>query len=124
MTGVQIASVLREQCQPAGSSRPFLDLGVSSGFTYTLSRTIADGTCTSVAVRDLMLDGKPLDPAGTYQVTVNDYLADGGDNFATFADVAPALRRPGDIDREALIEYLAAFAPVAPPDTNRVTIAP
>ena len=124
MTGAQIASVLREQCQPAGSSRPFLALGVSSGFTYTLSRTIADGTCTSVAVRDLMLDGKPLDPAATYQVTVNDYLADGGDNFATFADVAPALRRPGDIDREALIEYLAAFAPVAPPDTNRVTIVP
>ncbi len=31
MTGAQIIDVLEEQCQPAGSSRPFLHLGVSDG---------------------------------------------------------------------------------------------
>ncbi len=31
MTGAQIVSVLEEQCQPLGSSRPFLHLGVSDG---------------------------------------------------------------------------------------------
>ena len=40
MTGAQIVSVLEEQCQPAGSSRPFLHLGVSDGFTYDLAKTI------------------------------------------------------------------------------------
>ena len=48
MTGAQIVSVLEEQCQPLGSSRPFLHLGVSDGFTYDLAKTIVAGDCTSV----------------------------------------------------------------------------
>lgn len=51
MTGDQIVSALQEQCQPAGSSRPFLHLGVSEGFTYDLAKTIAASTCTSVTRR-------------------------------------------------------------------------
>ena len=49
MTGAQIVSVLEEQCQPTASSRPFLHLGVSEGFTYDLAKTIVGGVCTSVA---------------------------------------------------------------------------
>jgi 5'-nucleotidase len=120
MTGAQIVSVLREQCQPAGSSRPFLALGVSSGFTYTLGKTIVDGTCTSVSITDVKLNGKALDPGATYWVTVNSFLADGGDNFGTFADVAESLRRPGGVDLQALTDYLSTFGPVAPPATDRV----
>ena len=39
MTGEQIQSVLEEQCQPGGSSRPVLHLGVPDGFTYDLDIT-------------------------------------------------------------------------------------
>jgi 5'-nucleotidase len=118
MTGQQIISVLKEQCQPAGSSRPFLHLGVSEGFSYDLSRTIVSGTCTAVAVTNAKLNGVPLDLAATYNVTVNNFLADGGDNFATFRTVTGP-RIDGGNDLEALINYLGAFSPVAPPDTNR-----
>jgi 5'-nucleotidase len=118
MTGEQIISVLREQCQPAGSSRPFLHLGVSAGFSYDLSRTIVNGTCTAVAISNAKLNGVPLDLTATYNVTVNNFLADGGDNFRTFRTVTGP-RIDGGNDLEALINYLGAFSPVAPPDTNR-----
>ena len=124
MTGAQIVSVLREQCQPAGSSRPFLNLGVSSGFTYSLSRTIVNGACTSVSVTDVKLSGRALDPGATYWVTVNNFLADGGDNFATFKQVPASERLPGGIDLQALTDYLSTFSPVAPPSTGRVTELP
>ncbi len=51
MTGAQIVSVLEEQCQPAGSSRPFLHLGVSDGFTYDLAKTIVPTARRSTARR-------------------------------------------------------------------------
>lgn len=124
MTGEQIIAVLEEQCQPAGSSRPFLHLGVSEGFTYDLARTIdASGTCTSVSVSNVELNGLPLDPAETYNVTVNNFLADGGDNFSTFATITEP-RIDGGNDLEALINYLGTFGPVAPPSTDRVNELP
>ncbi|MDO8309844.1 MAG: bifunctional metallophosphatase/5'-nucleotidase [Actinomycetota bacterium] len=124
MTGAQIVSVLREQCQPAGSSRPFLNLGVSAGFSYTLSRTIVNGTCTAVSITDVKLSGKALDPGATYWVTVNNFLADGGDNFSTFKQVPASERLPGGVDLQALTDYLSAFSPVAPPSTDRVNELP
>lgn len=124
MTGAQIVSVLEDQCQPAGLSRPFLHLGVSEGFTYDLSKTIVAGDCTSVTVSSVRLNGVALDPAATYMVTVNNFLADGGDNFATFATIDPATRVDGGNDLEALIDYFGAFSPIAPPSIDRVNELP
>jgi len=127
MTGAQIISVLEEQCQPAGMSRPFLHLGVSEGFTYDLSKTFAViggvNTCTSVTVSNVQLNGNPLDPAATYMVTVNNFLADGGDNFFTFATIT-APRLDGGNDLLALVNYLGTFSPVSPPSTDRVNELP
>ena len=123
MTGAQIISVLQQQCQPAGSSRPFLHLGVSQGFTYDLAKTIVSGTCTSVSVTNVQLNGVPLNPAATYMVTVNNFLADGGDNFTTFGTVAGP-RLDGGNDLQAFLNYLGAFSPVSPPSTNRVNELP
>jgi 5'-nucleotidase len=126
MTGAQIYSVLEEQCQPAGSSRPFLHLGVSEGFTYDLSRTITDGACTDVTVSNVELNdvAVPDDSSTTYSVTVNNFLVDGGDNFATFATIHPSLRVGAGIDLDALIAYLGEFSPVSPPGTDRVNELP
>lgn len=123
MTGAQIISVLEEQCQPSGSSRPFLHLGVSEGFTYDLATTIVAGECTSVTVSNVQLNGVDLDPGANYNVTVNNFLADGGDNFATFATVTSA-RLDGGNDLLAFINYLGTFSPVSPPDTDRVNELP
>ena len=119
MTGAQIVSVLEEQCQPAGSSRPFLHLGVSDGFTYDLAKTIVAGECTSVTISNVELNGVAVAPAGTYNVTVNNFLSDGGDNFGTF-DTITAPKLDGGNDLQALTNYLGTFGPVAPPPTDRV----
>jgi 5'-nucleotidase len=123
MTGAQIVSVLQEQCQPLGSSRAFLHLGVSDGFTYDLSKTIVAGNCTSVTVSNVKLNGVALNPAATYMVTVNNFLADGGDNFTTFKTIT-APRLDGGNDLLALVNYLGTFSPVAPPSTDRVNELP
>ena len=119
MTGTQIVSTLEEQCQPTGSSRPFLHLGVSNGFTYDLSKTIVAGNCTSVTVSNVKLNGVALSPTANYSVTVNNFLADGGDNFTMLGTVTSP-RLDGGNDLQALINYLGTFSPVAPPSTDRV----
>ncbi len=123
MTGAQIVSVLEEQCQPLGSSRPFLHLGVSEGFTYDLAKTIVAGNCTSVTVSNVKLNGVALSPTAYYNVTVNNFLADGGDNFTTFATIT-APRLDGGNDLLALVNYLGTFSPVAPPSTDRANELP
>jgi len=119
MTGAQIVSVLEEQCQPAGSSRPFLHLGVSEGFTYDLATTTAAGDCTSISITNVELNGVALNLAATYNVTVNNFLADGGDNFDTFATIT-APRLDGGNDLLAFVNFLGTFSPVAPPPVDRV----
>jgi len=123
MTGAEIVSVLEEQCQPAGTSRPFLHLGVSEGFTYDLATIIVGGVCTSVTISNVKLNGVDLDPVGIYYVTVNNFLADGGDNFDTFETIT-APRLDGGNDLQAFINYLGTFSPVSPPGRDRVNELP
>lgn len=120
MTGAQIIAVLEEQCQPGDSSRPVLHLGVSEGFTYTLDITQQNGVCLDIEVTNVQLDGVDIDSAAEYLVTVNNFLADGGDNFDTFADVDVTDRIPGPQDIDALVDYFENESPIAPPPTDRV----
>ncbi len=96
----------------------WLHLGVSNGRTRDLSTTIVAGDCISVTVSNVRLNGVALDPAATYQVTVNNFLADGGDNVSTFATIDPSLRVDGGNDLGALVNYFVALSPVAPPSTD------
>lgn len=120
MTGAQIISVLEEQCQPVVASRPFQHLGVSDGFTYDLSKVIVAGECTSVVVSNVALNGVPLVSTTMYVVTVNNFLAAGGDNFGTFTTIDPSTILEDGSDLEAIVNYFGANSPVAPPSTDRV----
>lgn len=101
LTGAQIKSVLEEQWQPEGASRPFLRLGTSKGFTYTYDPE-------TKTVTDMWLKGKPIDLGQTYTVSANSFLAGGGDNFATFKEGAK--RDTGQTDLQAMVDYMAEFA--------------
>jgi 5'-nucleotidase len=119
LTGAQLKTVLEQQfvgCgQPAGGQKI---LQVSAGFTYSWSASAAP--CSKVS--DLKLNGVPIDPAASYRVTVNNFLAGGGDNFAAFKDGANLLT--GRIDLDAFVDYLGANSPVAPGPQNRITLLP
>ena len=111
-TGAQLKAVLEQQFR-AGST---LILQVSAGFTYDYNTTLPIGS----KVSNIRLNGVPIDPAATYRVTTNDFLANGGDGFPSLTVGTNRVYAPG-FDVDALAAYLTANAPVAPGPANRIT---
>jgi len=109
LTGAQIKDVLEQQWQPTGASRPFLKLGTSKGFTYTYDPTADAGS----RITGMWLDGEAIDPATSYSVTANSFLAAGGDNFGVFAQ-GTQRKDTGKIDLQAMVDYMAEFASSTP----------
>lgn len=121
LTGAQIDTLLEQQfvgCgQPVGGQKV---LQVSNGFTYSWS--VSAPACNKVNPASIMLNGVQIDPTGSYRVTVNSFLADGGDNFSVL--VQGTNRLGGAVDTDALEAYFTAFSPVAPGPQNRITVLP
>ena len=116
-TGAQIKTVLEQQRFPGASATPLV-LQVSAGFTYTYSPSAAAGS----RVSNMALNGTPIDPAATYRVTTNDFLANGGDSFPGFTVGTNRVYAPG-FDVDALAAYLAT-GPIGPGPQNRITRVP
>ncbi len=74
----------------------------SAGFTYTWQTDAPQGERT----RDILLDGKPLDLDASYRISVNSFMAEGGDGFVLLRNGAD--RKGGGQDLDALIAYLEA----------------
>ena len=108
LTGAQLQQALEQQWQPAGASRPFLKLGVSDGFVVTYDPLAPAGS----RITSMSLHGTPIAPSTTYRVTVNSFLAGGGDNFAAFT-AASAKQDSGKVDLEAQVEYFDGNRAVA-----------
>ncbi len=109
LTGADIKAALEQQWQPEGSSRPFLKLGISEGFTYTYDASAAQGE----RITAMYLDGKAIDATSTYSVTVNSFLAAGGDNFGAL-NGSGRKQDTGRTDLQAQVDYFAEFASDAP----------
>ncbi len=118
LTGAQIKQVLEEQWQPAGASRPVLHLGSSKGLTYSYDDAQPRGS--KIIASTLKLNGTVLDPAGTYRVTSNSFLASGGDNFTTLGQ-GTNQTTTGDNDLTMLVNYFAKYTPITPDTTPRST---
>ncbi|SNY51729.1 bifunctional metallophosphatase/5'-nucleotidase [Paractinoplanes atraurantiacus] len=114
-TGAQIKTVLEQQFAGFQGQTTNKILQVSAGFTYTWSASAALGS----KVSNLALNGTPIDPAASYQVTTNDFLANGGDGFSALTAGTGRTTAPG-FDIDALVAYLGA-APVAPGPANRIS---
>ncbi|TPQ35593.1 bifunctional metallophosphatase/5'-nucleotidase [Bradyrhizobium guangdongense] len=107
LTGAQLKDMLEQQW--LDPKRPRV-LQVSRGFSYAWDGSKPLGA--RVLADRMMLDGKPIDPAAGYRVTVNDYLASGGDGF-TVATQGTA-RQTGVYDADALFAYFKTSSPVSP----------
>ncbi|MEV6490487.1 bifunctional metallophosphatase/5'-nucleotidase [Actinoplanes sp. NPDC051633] len=115
-TGAQIKEVLEQQFAGYAGQSTTKILQVSAGFTYTYSASAPLGS----RVSNIALNGTPIDPAASYQVTTNDFLANGGDGFTNLSQGTGRVTAPG-FDVDALTAYLGAGAPVAPGPANRIT---
>lgn len=114
LTGAQVKQVLEEQWQPAGASRPFLKLGVSSNLVYSYDPTAAAGS----RITTVWVDGEPIDPAARYTVAANSFLASGGDNFTTLAGGANRTDT-GKVDLQSMVDYFEAFGTADPDYAQR-----
>jgi 5'-nucleotidase len=113
LTGEQLKRVLEQQHRPG--AEPYL-LQPSEGFTFAWTNDAPRGQ----QVSDMRFAGEPIDPARTYRVSVNSFLAEGGDGFTVLREGRDPKSAGQDI--EALLAYLGAEVrvPVAKPRINRI----
>jgi 5'-nucleotidase len=121
LTGEQLYCLLEQQFQvnrvlyasstvsyvvdPAGTTAPAGDPCAGS--------RVVDGSLT--------IGGELVEPEQTYRVTVNNFLAGGGDDFTVLTGGTNAVTGPIDLD--ALTAYLGTNSPVTAPALDRITTA-
>lgn len=101
LTGAQLKQLLEQQWQNNGFG--FYPLQPSSSLTYSWDASKPQGD--RVLANSMKIDGVPVIADYPYQVTVNSFMAGGGDNFTVFKDASERLDT-GLNDLNALIDYL------------------
>lgn len=121
LTGAQVVTALQQQVSGANEASPKI-LQISKGLTYTLDLTKTGAA--RVVADSVKLNGTAIDPAATYRVAMNSFLAGGGDGFAELGKGTNV--RVGNDDLAALETYLtagsSATAPYPVPAADRITI--
>lgn len=113
LTGEQIVRLLNQQW--ADPDRDIIMQVSGLSFTWDASRP-RDGRI--VEVRNAA--GTALDPAASYRIITNNFLASGGDRFGVFTEGTDRVVGPGDLD--ALIAYIQAQpGPVSASIDGRIT---
>jgi 5'-nucleotidase len=114
LSGAQLLQLLEQQW--AGRNDGGRVLQVSSGFGYAWDAARPPGQ--RVVPGSARLDGRPLDPTAPYRVTVNSYLADGGDRFPLLREGTQ--RVTGMMDVDALERFVRGHPALAPGPLDRV----
>ncbi|MEV7543186.1 bifunctional metallophosphatase/5'-nucleotidase [Streptomyces sp. NPDC089915] len=121
LTGAQLITALQQQVSgPVNGPNPKI-LQISKGLTYTLDMTKSGAD--RIVVDSVKLNGAAIDPAKTYRVVMNEFLAGGGDGFTVLKDHKNKLIGVPDLEAfNALLAKSTAAAPIAPPAANRITV--
>ncbi|MEU2392387.1 5'-nucleotidase [Streptomyces sp. NPDC007369] len=121
LTGAQLITALQQQVSgPVNGVNPKI-LQVSKGFTYTLDMTKSGAD--RIVVDSVKLNGAAIDPAKTYRVAMNEFLAGGGDGFTVLKEHKNKLVGIADLDAfNALLAKSSAASPIAPPAADRITV--
>lgn len=113
-TGAELKAILEQGLDDNGPEQLLL---ASAGFAYSYDRTRAVGS----RIAAMSLDGQPIDPARTYRVTSNNFLAQGGDSFTLFTRGRDSVIGMSDLD--ALEAWLKVDQPRAVPAQDRTVEA-
>ncbi|MEV6672097.1 bifunctional metallophosphatase/5'-nucleotidase [Streptomyces sp. NPDC051162] len=121
LTGAQLVSLLQQQVSGVNEAQPII-LQISRGLTYTLDLTKKGAA--RVDASSVKLNGTAIDPAKTYRVAANAFLAGGGDGFPAFKESKNP--RIGASDLDVFNAYLTAHSsktnPLSPPKADRITV--
>ncbi|MGW4840938.1 bifunctional metallophosphatase/5'-nucleotidase [Streptomyces globisporus] len=121
LTGAQLVTALQQQVSGPNEASPKI-LQVSKGLSYTLDLTKSGAD--RVVAGTIKLNGEAIDPARTYRVAMNEFLAGGGDGFPALGQGTNKLVGASDLDlfNAYLAAHSSATAPLAPPATDRITV--
>lgn len=100
LTGEQIYALLNQQWQPQQDGSVTVRILQISGLSYTY----AEARDIGQKVVEIRVSGQPIDRSASYSITVNSFLADGGDGFTVLRQGTN--RVGGPIDLDALVEYI------------------
>ncbi|MFO0272896.1 MAG: bifunctional metallophosphatase/5'-nucleotidase [Betaproteobacteria bacterium] len=118
LTGAQLKSLLESQWSRSDPERVRF-LQPSNGLTYGWRSDRPHGE--RIEPGSLRLHGEPIRPQQAVRVTINSYLAAGGDGFVLFRDGRDVVGGPLDVD--ALTDYLldrSRQEPLAPDPAPRI----
>jgi len=88
-----------------------------SGVSFTADLTKPPGQ----RIEAILIGGKPLDPAATYSLATNDYMAGGGDGYVALEAGTPLLgARDGKLMANDVMAYITARKTVAPKVEGRI----
>ena len=116
LTAQQLKDALEEQFAGCRGQSPTTTriMLPSAGFKYTWdgsracdARIRAATLTNATGTETIVSEGAVVDPARTFRVTVNSYMAAGGDGYSTLASGTQPLGGGQDLD--ALVAYLARF---------------
>lgn len=99
LTGQKIYDLFEQQW----AGQPYARTLKTSGLSYTWDAAAPVGSRIIAVHRN----GVPLDRAATYTVTVNSFIADGGDNFTVLRNGTN--RVVGPVDLDALITHIQSL---------------
>jgi 5'-nucleotidase len=131
LTGAQLWELLKQQwCSPPTVNPRVLQPSNTVRYTYSaagaaaITRTDCAGAANPVTEFTIGGEAVPNDASRSYRITVNSFLADGGDSFPVLPQGTERIGGPVDLD--ALEAYLASSLTTAidPPATDRITLAP
>ena len=110
-TGAQILAVLEQQYADA---ERVVGLQVSEGFSVRYDMSMPEGSRLLSAT----YLGEPVKPDATYRVTINSFLASGGDGFALFKEGTDSV--VGSVDLDGFELWLAQADMTQLPATGRI----
>ena len=113
LTGMQIKNMLEQQW--LDPKRPRV-LQISKGFSYAWDNAKPYGD--RIVADRMSLHGQRIDPATSYRVTVNNFLAVGGDGFTVLKE--GSAQQFGAYDVDALYAYFQANSPLSPKQPDRI----
>lgn len=120
LTGQQLYDLLNQQWASGQFADGGRTLQVSNGFGYkhTFVPNVSLLGQNYVCDGSVTLNGQPIDKTASYRVTMNSFLADGGDNFSVFRLGTDQLG--GEVDVDAMESYFVAHTPAAPGSQDRI----
>ncbi len=113
LKGSDIYALLTQQVTGANAGTAKKTLQISNGFTYTM-------TPTGPVADSVLLNGVAIDQDATYRIVTNNFLSDGGDNFAAFKNGTN--KYFGGLDIDAFANYLSlpTVSPYTPAPPTRI----